>query len=147
MDKNKDEEGFLAWLNLFVNLLRVLIYLAIAVFWFVEIVINPNNNHDFYMQVGRIYSVSGVKCRNEEVPWALSVDAIEKKKVTITRWIDKHGEASDSERVEYVEHSDFAFPCEDGEVNIGLIWSFDKGTGVRARIHPQIETWEGVRNK
>ncbi len=142
--KKKEEDEDLNWascLKALADLVRILIYLAIGVWWLVEFVFNPNHNISTYFLAEHTYGMS-VQCREEYQRWELRVDAIEDN-ATVTRWqVDRDGNRTSEDSIEISEKNDLTFPCGDEEVVAGLVWSIDPEEGIHFRAPRSFEIWE-----
>ncbi len=140
----KDEEEDLNWascLKALADLIRILIYVAIGVWWIIEFVFNPNRNVSTYFLAEHTYGMA-VQCREEYQRWELRVDTIEDS-ATVTRWkVSREGITQSEETVEITEKNDLTFPCGDEEVVAGLVWSVDQEEGIHFRAPRSFEIWE-----
>lgn len=145
--KSNEEEdiNWASCLKAIADLIRILIYVAIGIWWLVEFVFNPNHNVSTYFLVEHTYGMA-VQCQEQYQRWELRVDSIDNT-ATITRWqVDRAGNRSGEETIEISEKNDLTFPCGDEEVVAGLVWSIDEEEGVHFRAPRSFEIWE-VENR
>ena len=149
--KKKEEED-LDWSKLLkglADLIRLLIYAAIGIWWLIEFVFNPYNNVSTFFLVEHTYGMA-VQCQGEYTRWEVRVDTIEKsgsnyKAILTRRQVDLEGHRSDDEIIEIFDRNDLTFPCSDETVVAGLVWSIDEEEGVHFRAPRPFEIWEVER--
>lgn len=143
----KQDEEDINWascLKALADLIRILIYVAIGIWWIIEFVFNPNRNVSTHFLIEHTYGMA-VQCQEEYTRWELRIDAIEDRATVTRRRVDREGNLSDGETVEISEKNDLTFPCGDEEVVAGLVWSIDDEEGVHFRAPRSFEIWEVER--
>lgn len=140
-DKEEEDLNWSSCLKGIVDLIRILIYVAIGIWWIIEFVFNPNRNVSTYFLAEHTYGMA-VQCRGEYQRWEVRVDLIEDTATVTRRQIDREGDRSEPETLEISEKNDLTFPCGDEEVVAGLVWSINEEEGVHFRAPKSFEIWE-----